>query len=226
MGSHPTVQMVSEKVTMTIHRDHADVDCLFVFKNHGAKATVRMGFPDWDSNHEPGDGPILERFRSKVDGKPVKTYLLFGGGQGWHIKHVAFSKGQTRTVRNQYRVKLGALALNVDGMTRESKYVQSASYIVSTGASWKGVIEKTEIVLVFARDARVGKGSVRAVADLQLYQSPASKFWEDRRDLIWAESGPGKPTVRGRTLRYVRTNWKPTENEDLLISFGVKTVRW
>ena len=41
-----------------------------------------------------------------------------------------------------------------------------------------------------------------------------------RNTVVW--TGPAKPSVSGRTLRFVRNNFKPSEKDDIDLFFGYR----
>jgi Copper amine oxidase N-terminal domain. len=105
---------------------------------------VLIGFP------ESGGGDIVvpkmgfEYFRSYVDGKRVQVRVQEqrrdahpGGYFRWYLKRVRFGAGQTRVIRNVYRAPLGAISTGHNFF----------DYILTTGASWKGKIGRSDIIV-------------------------------------------------------------------------------
>jgi hypothetical protein len=105
---------------------------------------VLIGFP------ESGGGDIVvpkmgfEYFRSYVDGKRVQVRVREqrrdvdpGGYFRWYLKRVRFGAGQTRVIRNVYRAPLGAISTGHNFF----------DYILTTGASWKGKIGRSDIIV-------------------------------------------------------------------------------
>ncbi len=103
-----------------------------------------IGFP------ESGGGDIVvpkmgfRYFRSYVDGKRVQVRVQEqrreSGPDGyfrWYLKRVRFGAGQTRVIRNVYRAPLGAISTGHDFF----------DYILTTGASWKGKIGRSDIIV-------------------------------------------------------------------------------
>ncbi len=89
-GKHPTVRMVDEVIHIRIGKTEMTADCRFTFKNEGNAASVRIGFPDHDSDPylDPKKGiqSIYRSFKSYVDGKPVKTKLIDASeDMGWQV---------------------------------------------------------------------------------------------------------------------------------------------
>ena len=153
-----SVTMVNEDVKVIIEGggSTATVDCRFTFKNAGAARSVLMGFPayglTWEKNLSAYDvnAAKLQNFRAYVDGSAVKVkevkalappgtasvieYWDANYYYSWYTFTVPFAAGETREVRNTYRVTL------VEG---NSGY--SAGYILRTGRLWQGPIGHARI---------------------------------------------------------------------------------
>jgi len=148
------VEMVSEEVVVTVSTDRSRVDCRFTFKNTGPSTTVLMGFPE--SKPLPdregfGDNTALHDFRTFIDGGHVSVKKEKGDSQEdkkadqpgnhpyWWTWEVPFGAGETREVRNTYRVNNHYWS---NGQVL-------AGYILSTGSYWKGPIGKVRVVFRF-----------------------------------------------------------------------------
>ena len=144
MENHPSIVLRSHMVKVKITPEYADVDCTFVLHNTGKATSVLIGFP------ESGGGDIVvpkmgfRYFRSYVDGKRVQVRVQEqrrdvdpGGYFRWYLKRVRFGAGQTRVIRNVYRAPLGAIS------TGQNFF----DYILTTGASWKGKIGRSDIIV-------------------------------------------------------------------------------
>ncbi len=227
LKGHKTIQMVSEIIRVDVWKDHEIVDCQFVFKNHGKATKARMGFPDRSSGagnpEEEGrvDPPkgSFNWFNSWVDGKKVKTTIARGKelGDYWHVKYVPFADGQSVKVHDRYRVDTGF------AMTPDNGNVREATYVVHTGASWKGKIGRSDVYVTFHGlkaplhvmplldfSPREGDDEVRG-ASLH-----AGRFASS--DIVW--SGPSKPSVHGTRLHFVRKNWRPQVGDDVDLFFS------
>ncbi len=140
-GKHEHVQMVSESILIKLNKRSASVEVDFVFKNHGPTTTVTMGFPEKHS------GPItgaLENFRSWVDGKEVtvrrKVLEADDEERVWSavwLKEVAFVEGQVCRVRVTYDADYSGNTMGHGSLT----------YILRTGATWRGPIETCRIIV-------------------------------------------------------------------------------
>jgi hypothetical protein len=144
MENHPSIVLRSHVVKIKLTPEYADVDCTFVLHNTGKATRVLIGFP------ESGGGDIVvpkmgfRYFRSYVDGKRVQVRVQEqrrdvdpGGYFRWYLKRVRFGAGQTRVIRNVYRAPLGAISTGHDFF----------DYILTTGASWKGKIGRSDIIV-------------------------------------------------------------------------------
>lgn len=156
MESHPSIVLRSHVVKIKLTPTHADVDCTFVLHNTGKATSVLIGFP------ESGGGAIevpttgFQYFRSYVDGKRVQVRvqepkLRDMGYSRWYLKRVHFGTGQTRVIRNVYRAPLGAI----------SNGEEFFHYILVTGASWKGKIGRSDIIVDLSALGSVTDLSIR-----------------------------------------------------------------
>lgn len=223
-GKHPTVRMVDEVIHIKIGRTHMTADCRFTFKNEGNATSVRIGFPDHDSDNylDPKKGiqSIYNSFKSYVDGKPIRTKLIDASEDfGWQVKSVQFGKGQVRRVRNVYVLELNNLSLGGKWSSNQSPRGQGARYIVSTGRSWKGNIGSTKVIVDFEKSSLVKSPlRVQKLIDDEL-ASDASRWDKNRGLVMW--SGFAAPKVQGRRLIFERKNWEPKESDDLFLKFGI-----
>lgn len=173
------VQMVSERIDISIgHPTRISVD--FVFKNHGPAIIVVMGFPDHGSSKQ---GPFIKNFKSWVDGKPVTVTPKqieskeFDYAAIW-TKSVTFAKGQTRKVKVAYDAQSSGAAWGE----------MSAHYILKTGATWHGAIERAEVTVDWSR--------------LPKHQRPMIYEGSSLVQRSWS--------VSGRTAKRIYRNFTPT----------------
>jgi hypothetical protein len=227
LDSHPTVSMKSELIKMVVGERVVTVDCRFVFENHGGTCKVRMGFPDQgrgaaDPDEEGPKNPptgTFNSFKSWVGGQPVKTTVARAAHSGnfWHVKTVTFPGHGTLEVRDIYTVDVG----NSVGFEVPCS-VQWTSYLLHTGASWHGNIGRSEIVVEFRRKGVKSPIAARAI----LKERPHPNFVDhanDPRAVYY--NGPCRPTTDGMTMRFVRTNWRPTERDDIRLVFEVRRLK-
>lgn len=143
-----SIRMTSEAIRARIVGDAvgghlARVACLFVLRNEGPRQRIRIGFPE-DTGGDIDERGLIRRFTSTVNGQPVAVRRVvqrsdgdFGGFFIWWTKDVTFDAGETKQIRNDYEV---ALSANVEG-------VAWFTYILSTGANWKGRIGEATVVV-------------------------------------------------------------------------------
>jgi hypothetical protein len=137
---HPSIRLVREDVFIKLPK--GEVTARFVFRNEGPETTVLMGFPEKGGGDTSVTWSNFDYFVSFVDGRRVKVQRfgpkgeIVGDYEIWWVKRVHFRKGQTRIVVNRYR---GGFGYNTSGM-------QWFTYVLSTGASWKGTIGYARIV--------------------------------------------------------------------------------
>lgn len=216
MDHHPTVRMESEAVKLTVHWDRVDTDCSFVFANDGPACVVNMGFPDFGllaySQKLTEPASMFTKYASYVDGKPVSTKLVLGQGPGeqWQTKKVAFPAHGKRLVREVYSTELGGVGVRPP--------IALASYLLHTGASWKGTIGKAVVTVTVAPDC-----DLTGPLD-PLYGTLQQSFREKgmarlRKPNGVIVTGPCQPQVQGLTLTFVKENWRPTKNDDILVGF-------
>jgi hypothetical protein len=234
LGSHPSISMVREKVVMVVNDKTVDVTCDFVFANRGKACKVRMGFPDYGYEYDP-DGrwgdvePMTPKtfasFVSYVDGKRVKSRLIRAKelDKYWHAKTVSFAAGQTLHVRDVYTQDLGGGDATIGG---KSGIVFQAMYILHTGASWHGNIGCCEVDVRFNTKRQSGPANLAVLKDVAVmgkdakFKVPTDVGSTKPNMVVW--TGPCKPTVSGRTLRFIRTNFKPTKKDDIELCFGYR----
>ncbi len=234
LDGHVSVRMESEKIVLRIGQQGTVADCRFVFVNDGPTCQVKMGFPDNgygaadpeeeadpDVASKPPKTGAMKSFQSWVDGKEVATRLERGQGAGeyWHTKTVTF-KGQARTVvRDRYSLDVSS-AIVLFGENKDAN-AHYAGYVVSTGASWKGQIGRSEVVFELPSTVKriVTIASVTAKDDPRHYVvAPFAKG-------TVAYSGMAQPTVKGHTLRFVRTRWRPTTHDDISLWFDYSIAK-
>lgn len=227
MKGHPTVRMQSEVIQVWTDGEKVKVECDFVFVNDGAACTVKMGFPDvgyGDGDpYEDDDGKtpksVMTRFDSWVNGVKVETAMerveVAGSPQTWRTKSVSFPAKGTVKVRDVYEQECGG-GVMPSAMPMTAKEI---GYIVHTGSSWKGKIGRSEIRFTLAGKksltlmtlAEVATRDPDGVYNFKKMPKPDIVVWQKR----------GKPTVKGNVVTWVRTNWRPTGEDDpgLLFDF-------
>lgn len=228
LSGQGTVSMQREVVRMTVGREIVKVDCQFVFQNSGRACTVRMGFPDQGRGTEdpdevldaaemrkPPSGTFLS-YVSYVDGVRVPTKVIRAAHPGnfWHAKNVRFAAHGIRHVHDIYTLPLGGQ------MADKGSQYRNTYYIVHTGASWHGLIGRSEVDITFLPGVLTGPLKPVAEATLKGRDLGAMDWAKVRPGTVYY-SGPCPPTVHGSRLQFVRTRWRPAYRDDVLLSFGI-----
>jgi hypothetical protein len=141
------IEMVAETVLVQPAEIGWDANCIFILKNTGESTEVQVGCPDV-TDEGPGadltEGTI-KSFRCFVDGKEVQVEHKAGINDSLnsrltypfaYVWRMSFKKGQVRAVRNTYN--FGGLYIS-DGTIE-------LTYILKTGALWKGKIGVADII--------------------------------------------------------------------------------
>jgi len=107
----------------------------------------------------------------------------------------------------------------------KSGYVFEARYILHTGASWRGNIGRCEVVVQFKNRRITGTPHLAKLQHVAVTEDtstmiPTQVAAVRRNTVVW--TGPAKPSVSGRTLRFVRNNFKPSEKDDIDLFFGYR----
>jgi hypothetical protein len=228
LTGHPSVSMQSEIVRMRIGEEKVTVDCTFIFQNQGPACTVRMGFPDQgqgadDPDEEGVHNPptsAFDTFKSYVNGKPISTKLVRSQQSiFWHTKTVSFPANSHVVIRDVYTTSVGA-------HIEEKGSVHLANYILHTGASWHGPIGRSEVIITFQSkhiSAPLRPVPVHYAPEVVRRQYLVNKKiettdWNKVTGRVYYV-GPCAPTAHGNSLRFVRTNWRPTERDDIYLAF-------
>ena len=227
LKGHPTVSMKSEHVRIEVGEENSVVDCKFVFVNNGSTCKVRMGFPDSGSGESDPDAEgqvnppkgTFKSFQSWVAGKPVKTRVIRADTQGdfWHVKTVTFPANRTLVVRDRYVVEVGgSVGFDVP------MSVQWTSYVLHTGSSWHGPIGRSVVDVTFKRKGVRTPIRAKRIRDTGPRPNYAENLKSDKRAVYY--KGPGRPSVTGKTLRFVRTNWRPAKKDDIHLVFDMRRL--
>ena len=147
--------MEKEVVHVILHEDFAEVECAYQFKNTGKAQAVMMGFPE--RPHQDSDFLPITIFRAYIDEKeiPVKMtevtleqgqfgYEEYGEKSNWFIQEVPFEAGERKVVVNRYLGPHGGT------VSPASSYMTNFAYILHTGATWKGKLGRSDVIVTFA----------------------------------------------------------------------------
>lgn len=189
-----------------------DVSCDYTFKNAGDKAVkITMGFPfpvndgespvSIPSGKKAGTGgPLVYDFKVSVDGQPVKVRKAKiasnpEAGQYYdraYLWDMAFKPGETVKIHHDYAT----------GVTWDVMGYSRASYVLKTGANWKG--------------GKIGR------AHLEVIPNERVKLCSDiekQADYLKAKPAGMKVVGSGVNRKFVweLTNFKPTEDLDICL---------
>jgi hypothetical protein len=170
------VEMSAETVRIALQEDTARVEASFTLLNTSPeREELEVGFPTaaqpknytWSSKEGMNVtewGPMsIKDFTAKVDGVEVKAVPKPATGKsaynGWICWPIAFDANQKRTVEVRYSVN-----------TRDDNYSEPSAllnrqvtYILKTGAGWKGNIG--EAVIILNLEGMSGENIVRAAPE-------------------------------------------------------------
>jgi hypothetical protein len=237
LTGHPTITMTSEKILLVVGEKAVRVECDFVFMNSGKACTVRMGFPDegygaFDPDEGNAEDNLMKTparttftsFKSYVNGKQVVTKLIRAdkAGKYWHAKTVQFAAHQVLKVRDMYTQRIGGGIVNVGD---KGGSAQEVGYVLHTGASWHGNIGRSEVTVRFETSAQPESLVPLALKDVAVKHlgddlSPTNVQKAPKGSIVW--SGPCVPTVVGKSLTFVRANWKPSKKDDIDLYYGYR----
>jgi len=150
-----SIRMESEKVVIDLYNDSSVVKCLFNMKNLGEYEKLQIGFPDMRFYHYGRNNKVdeINKFQVKENGTVVNFYfsdsLIYKESyrkkgesyqikEEWYLWESEFQQGESKTIEVQYSLPFGALY-----KTNERFF----TYLLSTGANWKGTIGKAEIIV-------------------------------------------------------------------------------
>lgn len=221
MKGNGTIRMVQEFVRAKVGTVAAKFYCRFVLKNEGPGTVARIAFPDGampDDDPDASPSAVLKHFRSCVDGAPVRTETRRADAkesfQLFHMKTVRFSRHQTRVVEDWYESPLD------DGATSTFNwYVRGLRYVMSSGGSWKGKIDKATVQIEFLTRRLVNPHPEPLD---EIGDEYGFRHWDrvPRNYVYWG--GFAQPYRQGRSLIFRRRNFKPDENSNIHLAFGAR----
>lgn len=232
LNGHKTVSMESEIVNIDIQKSIVKINCRFVFHNHGDACKVRMGFPDIGTDDNPGTpakGCFLS-YASYVDGHKVPIKVIkadpddFDGYAYWHTKVVDFKRNSVCQIQEIYSLRTGGQTYNRDGWVGSYDEI---SYILHTASSWHNPLTKAEIHIKFDTDEVSPPLHLIALKSLPKNENGTTNFnWvraSNKHTVLYR--GPSQPTVDGRNVHFVRTNFKPTIDDDVILEYGYQKTK-
>ena len=199
-----SIRMESEKVIIDLYNDSSVVKCFFNMKNLGEQEKLQIGFPDMSFHYFRQKSELDEanRFQVKVNGKivdfdlsdslryneeyqkKVKSYQI---KEEWYLWESEFQQGESKTIEVQYSLPSGLLY-----KTNERFF----TYLLSTGANWKGTIGKAEIIV--------------NLKDIEM-------------DSIISQQ-PNNCDISNNQLTWTFFDFEPTTNDDIKINYNSSKI--
>ncbi len=174
------IQLVSETINLRYDAKKAfsawQVDVTLNFQNFGPDTVVQVGFPfdaaltgedEEEILPDPGfitfvDGTNVAVTHKKGIKNPALKDIQYAD---IYTSEIAFKSGEKKSIRHIYTV----------GGTVDSMGAMDFKYILKTGALWRGVIERVDMLL---------STSARDLADLQYISPPPQKAERKGKDII------------------------------------------
>jgi hypothetical protein len=217
LSANPKVHLVSADISLTIHDRFVDVDSTYCVRNNGPACLVDMGHRGIDPSMvgEMVAPPQFTYYQSFVDGCPVSSRLakIFRGEDNSLVISVAFAARESRLVRENYRTE-----------PEHDGGEGVVSFRLDTGATWNGRIGKATLKVTFAPESELRLPFVLTRwADIDTthitlpIETPKYKVVTQPGALVYA--GPGKPVVDGSSLVFHKANWRPREQDNLIVNF-------
>lgn len=200
----PPITMEKEVVNVKMTHAKSYVDAVFYLRNtENKKITLLVGFPDEPATAKelksdfPSYQGILKDFRVQVNNQPVsftskkqilkkkrfnRSYVL------WKVWEMTFAPYERKVVRNSYWVENGRSVLGHVGF----------SYILRTGATWKGNIGRADIIVTL-KGIHPGELKTKANAYLEGRETrftTSTNFKLQANRLVWTFTN-FKPEVNG-----------------------------
>lgn len=199
-----SIRMESEKVIIDLYNDSSVVKCLFNMKNLGEHEKIQIGFPDMTFHYYRQKSKVEEanRFQVKENGKPInfdfsdslkydeeyrKRVESYQIKEEWYLWESEFQQGESKTIEVQYSLPFGMLY-----KTNERFF----TYLLSTGANWKGTIGKAEIIL--------------NVKDIEI-------------DSLISQQ-PNNCVISNNQLKWTFSDFEPTTNDDIKINYNSSKI--
>ena len=195
-----SISMVSEKVIIDLYNDSSVVKCLFKMKNLGEQEKLQIGFPEMSFHYYRQKSKVDEanRFQVKENGKVVnfdfsdslrynekyrKKVESYQIKEEWYLWKSEFKQGESKTIEVQYSLPFGMLYKSNE---------RFFTYLLSSGANWKGTIGKAEIIV--------------NLKDIEM-DSIISKL-------------PNNFEISNKHLTWTFSDFEPTTNDDIKINYN------
>lgn len=199
-----SIRMESEKVIIDLYNDSSVVKCLFNMKNLGEQEKLQIGFPNMTFHYYRQKSKVDEvsRFQIKENGKVVnfnfsdsliyneeyrKKVESYQIKEEWYLWESEFQHGESKTIEVEYSLPFGMLY-----KTNERFF----TYLLSTGANWKGTIGKAEIIV--------------NLKDIEI-------------DSLISQQ-PNNCVITNDQLKWIFSDFEPTTNDDIKINYNSSKI--
>ena len=199
-----SIRMVSEKVIIDLYNDSSVVRCFFNMKNLGEHEKLQIGFPEMTFHYYRQKSKVDEanRFQVKENGKVInsdfsdslrydkeyrKKVESYQIKEEWYLWESEFQQGESKTIEVQYSLPFGLLY-----KTNERFF----TYLLSTGANWKGTIGKAEIIV--------------NLKDIEMDSIISKK--------------PNNCVISNNQLIWTFSDFEPTTNDDIKINYNSSKI--
>jgi hypothetical protein len=199
-----SIRMESERVIIDLYNDSSVVKCLFHMKNLGKKEKLQIGFPEMSFHYFRQISTVDEasRFQVKENGKAVNFHFSnflrsneenrknvgsYQIREDWYLWESEFRQGESKTIEVQYSMPFGA---------RYKTDERFFTYLLSTGAQWKGTIGKAEVVV--------------NLKDIE-------------RDSLISQQ-PNNCVISNDQLTWTFSDLEPTTNDDIKINYNSNKI--
>ena len=71
-AEHQSIQLVRERITLTLHDDYYSVLVSSVFYNFGETTTIQVGFPEFSEGAQPQETREFRDFETEVNGRKIQ----------------------------------------------------------------------------------------------------------------------------------------------------------
>ena len=213
------IQMLSERLEIDLHIEHAEIRIEYLLHNPGKKITVECGFPAATANFstfmtstsdQRAKLKMLENFSISADDDKLKVSILPDDALvkrqartisnsslvSWHVVKIPFSAGQTRRVsvryHNPYYIHSGHIS---DEIHHSSPTI---NYLFSAAGLWAGPIKQGTVLI-----------KAISVKPEQVKLSHPKRFTYDSGCWKWSFS-----------------DFEPTLEDDLVIHTGPEINQW
>jgi hypothetical protein len=185
-----------------------------------------MEFPDqlfWPQppSDSAGSGK-LSGFQAFIDGRKATTTLVSDKEDetpiNWHTRTVPFTSHQTRFILDQYRVRTGT------AMATGNVPIHEVAYLMHTGGSWKGSIDKVNILVEFERGVVPNHLKVNSATNLHVKWATEYDKWDETNRNSVFYHGFAAPKVDHKRLEFVATNLSPSKRSDLYLYWRAGTT--